>query len=72
MSNSVVTRSTELLELIHYDIADLKNTTSRGRKNYYLLFMILLNFTKIYLIETKDEVGSIFFKFKAETEKSVR
>ncbi|KAL4034932.1 hypothetical protein IC575_003605 [Cucumis melo] len=62
-------RSTDLLELIHSNLADFKNTTSKGGKNYYVSFVDdYFKFTKIYLIKTKDEVGSMFLKFKAESE----
>ncbi|KAA0060696.1 ty1-copia retrotransposon protein [Cucumis melo var. makuwa] len=65
----VETRTTNLLELIHSDLADFKNTTSRGGKNYYVSFVDdYSRFTKIYLIKTKDEAGSMFLKFKAESE----
>ena len=43
----VVIRSTELLELIHYDLTNLKNTTSRGVKIImYLLLMTSLDFLR--------------------------
>ena len=65
----VESRSTDLLELIHFNLADFKNTTSRGGKNYYVSFVDdFSRFTKIYLIKTKDEAGSMFLKFKAESE----
>ena len=62
-------RTTDLLELIHSDLADFRTTTSRGGKNYYVSFVDdYSRFTKIYLIKTKDEAGSMFLKFKAESE----
>ncbi|TYK05191.1 ty1-copia retrotransposon protein [Cucumis melo var. makuwa] len=49
-------RTTELLELIHSDLADFRTTTSRGGKNYYVSFVDdYSRFTKIYLIKTKNE-----------------
>ncbi|KAA0048162.1 ty1-copia retrotransposon protein [Cucumis melo var. makuwa] len=51
------------------DLADFKNTTSRGGKNYYVSCVDdYSRFTKIYLMKTKDEAGSMFLKFKAEFE----
>ncbi|KAL0553832.1 hypothetical protein IC582_007736 [Cucumis melo] len=65
----VESRTTDLLELIHSDLADFKTTTSRGGKNYYVSFVDdYSRFTKIYLIKIKDEAGSMFLKFKAESE----
>ena len=61
-----MTKSTELLEIIHYDLACLKNTINRGGKDYYVSFVDdFSRFTKIYLIKTKDGVGIMFLKFKA-------
>ena len=65
----VMTRSTEVLQLIHLDLADLKNTPSREGKNYYVSFVDdFSRFTKVYLIKSKDKVSSMFLKFKAESE----
>ncbi|KAL4029933.1 hypothetical protein IC575_008161 [Cucumis melo] len=65
----VESRTTDLLELIHSDLADFKNATNRGGKNYYVSFVDdYSRFTKIYLIKTKDEAGSMFLKFKAKSE----
>ncbi|KAA0036921.1 ty1-copia retrotransposon protein [Cucumis melo var. makuwa] len=62
-------RTTELLELIHSDLADFRTTASRGGKNYYVSFVDdYSRFTKIYLIKTKNEAVSMFVKFKVESE----
>lgn len=37
----ILSRSTKLLELIHSNLANFKNTTSRGRQNYYISFVVL-------------------------------
>ncbi|KAL0537600.1 hypothetical protein IC582_026583 [Cucumis melo] len=64
----VESRSTDLLELIHSDLVDFKDTTNRGGKNYYVSFVDdFSRFIKIYLIKTKDKVGSMFLKFKAKS-----
>ncbi|KAA0063949.1 ty1-copia retrotransposon protein [Cucumis melo var. makuwa] len=66
-------RTTELLELIHSDLADFRTTTSRGGKNYYVSFVDdYSRFTKIYLIKTKNEAVSMFLKFKAKSENQLR
>ncbi|KAL0546105.1 hypothetical protein IC582_016010 [Cucumis melo] len=65
----VDSRTIDLLELIHSDLADFRTTTSRDGKNYYVSFVDdYSRFTKIYLIKTKDEAGSMFLKFNAESE----
>ncbi|KAA0053505.1 ty1-copia retrotransposon protein [Cucumis melo var. makuwa] len=62
-------KTTELLELIHSNLADFRTTTSRGGKNYYVSFVDdYSRFTKIYLIKTKNEAVTMFVKFKAESE----
>ena len=49
----VVIRSIELLELIHFDLTDFKNTASRGGKNYYVSFVDdFFRFIKVYLIKS--------------------
>ena len=49
-----VERQTEILGLIHTDLADLKQTMSR--------------YTKVYLIKHKDEAFDMFLTYKAEVE----
>ena len=64
-----MTRSTELLELIHSDLANFRNIHSRGGKNYHVSFVYdFSRYTKTYLIKTKDETSSMFMKFKVESE----
>ncbi|KAL0404059.1 UNVERIFIED_CONTAM: Retrovirus-related Pol polyprotein from transposon TNT 1-94 [Sesamum radiatum] len=66
---SVTSRSTELLELIHSDLADFKNSLSKGGKKYYVSFGDdFSRYTKIYLLKSKDEAVEIFLKFKVEAE----
>jgi integrase-like protein len=65
----VAYRSTSLLELVHSDLADFKNCTSRGGNNYYISFVDdFSRYTKIYLLKSKDEAESAFLKYKAEVE----
>ena len=65
----VVERKTELLELIHTDLADFKSTESRGGKRYYITFVDdHSRYTKVYLLRTKDEAEKMFLIYKAEVE----
>jgi len=64
-----VERQTELLGLIHIDLADLKQTMSRGGKNYFVTFIDdFSRYTKVYLIKHKDEAFNMFLTYKAEVE----
>lgn len=66
---SVENRQTELLELIHSDLADFKNTSSRGGKLYYITFVDdYSRYTRVYLLKSKDEATSVFLKYKLEVE----
>ncbi|GJT38896.1 ty1-copia retrotransposon protein [Tanacetum coccineum] len=66
---NVAYKSTQLLELIHSDLADFKNTMSKGGKKYYITFVDdYSRYTKVYLIRSKDEAEEMFLKFKAEAE----
>lgn len=71
-------RCTKFLELVHTDLADLKNTTSKGGKilllklqwksipkNYLVDFS---RYTTIFLLKTKDEASNVLFKYEAEVE----
>ena len=65
----VKNRTTELLELIHTDLADFKNTVSRGGKAYFITFIDdFSRYAKVYLLRTKDEAEEMFLKHKAEVE----
>uniref|UniRef100_A0A2N9HZD6 Integrase catalytic domain-containing protein n=1 Tax=Fagus sylvatica TaxID=28930 RepID=A0A2N9HZD6_FAGSY len=64
-----VERSSELLELIHSDLGDFKNTMSRGGKRYYITFIDdYSRYTRVYLLSSKDEAENMFIKFKIEVE----
>ena len=46
-----VTRETKLLELIHSDLGDLKQTMTRGGKKSYVTFIDdYSRFTRVYLL----------------------
>ena len=64
-----VERELELLSLIHSDLEDLKNTTTRGGKRFYIIFMDdYSRYTRVYLLRNKDEVMDAFIKYKNEVE----
>ena len=66
---SLVTRETKLLELIHYDLGDLKQTMTRGGKKFYVTFIDdYSRFARIYLLRSKDEAFDMFLSYKAEVE----
>ena len=63
----ITSRKTELLELVYSDLADFKNTVSKGGKKYYITFVDdFSRYTKVYLLKSKDEAENMFLKFKAE------
>ena len=65
----VTSRQTTLLELVHLDLADFKNTTSKGRKRYYITFLDdFSRYTKVYLFRSKNEAEKMFVIYKAEIE----
>ena len=66
---SIISRKTELLELIHSNLAYFKNTVRSGGKKYYIAFVDdFSRYTKVYLLKSKDEAESMCLKFKVEVE----
>ena len=66
---STTTRKTDLLELVHSDLADVKNTMGKGGKKWYITFVDdYSRYSKIYLLKSKDEAEEMFFKYKAKVE----
>ena len=64
-----VSRETNLLELVHYDLGDLKQTMTRGGKKFYVTFIDNYSrFIRIYLLRHKDETFDMFLSYKAEVE----
>ena len=64
-----VTRESELLNLVHSDLGDLKHTMTRSGKKFYAIFVDdHSRFTKLYLLRTKDEALEMFIKYKNEVE----
>jgi len=67
--NSITTKRTKLLEFVHSDLADFKNTMSKVGKKWYITFVDdFSSYTKVYLLKSKDEVEEMFLKYKAEVE----
>ena len=59
----------ELLNLIHSNLVDIKQTMSRGDKSYFITFIDdFSRYTKFYLIRYKDEVFNMFLSYKVEVE----
>ena len=64
-----MTRETKLLELIHSDLGDLKQTMTRRGKKFYVTFIDdYFRFTRVYLLINKDETFNMFFNYKAQVE----
>ena len=64
-----VTGETKLLELIHSNLGDLKQTMTRGGKKFYVTFIDdYSKFTRVYLLRNKDEAFDMFLSYKAEVE----
>jgi len=65
----LVERQTELLRLIHTDLANLKQTMSRGGENYFVTFIDdYSRYIKVYLIKRKNGVFYVFLTYKVEVE----
>ena len=53
---SVISRQTELLELIYSDLADFKNTVSKGVTKCYITFVDdFSRYTKVHLLKSKNQ-----------------
>ena len=64
-----VTRKTKLLELIHSDLGDLKQTLTRGGKKFYVTFIDdYSRFIRVYLLRNKDETFDKSLSYKVEEE----
>ena len=65
----LVSKETKLLELIHFDLGDLKLTMTRGSKKFYVTFIDdYFRFTRVYLLGNKDENFDMFLSYKAKVE----
>lgn len=64
-----IERSTELLELIHSDICDLKFIQTRGGKKYFITFINdCIRYCYVYLLRKKDNALKMFIHYKNEVE----
>jgi len=64
-----VQRESELFELIHSALGDLKNNLTRGGKRLYITFIDdCSKYTVVYLLRSKDGVFEMFLKYKSEVE----
>ena len=69
---SSVTRSTNLLDLIHSDTCDFKSFVTRGGKKYFITFIDdHSRFFHVYLLKSKDEAFSKFVEFRSWVEKQL-
>ena len=61
--------SSNLLELIDFDVCGLSGKITRGGKRYFITFIDdLSNYVYIFLIRTKDEALDMFKIYKAKVE----
>ena len=66
---SVTSRQTTLLELVCSNLAEFETTASKGGKMYYITFVDdCSRYTKVYLLQSKNEAEKIFLKYKVEVE----
>ena len=60
-----VFRETKLLELIHYDLGDLKHILPRGGKKFYVTFVDdYFRFTRVYWLRNRDGAFDMFLSYK--------
>ena len=60
-NKSIIDRETKLLNLIHSDLGDLKQTMTRGGKRFCITFIDdFSRYIKLYLLRNKDEVFDKF------------
>ena len=60
---------TKLLELIHPNLRNMKQTMTRGDNKFYVTFIDdYPRFTRVYLLINKDEAFEMFLSYKAEVE----
>ncbi|CAM8880967.1 unnamed protein product [Rhodiola kirilowii] len=64
-----ISRTSNLLELVHSDLGDLHSTQSLGNKKYYITFIDdCSRYCYVYLLHAKDEALNKFKVYKAEVE----
>ncbi|CAM8905735.1 unnamed protein product [Rhodiola kirilowii] len=69
LSFKSISRTSNLLELVHSDMDDLHYTPSIGNKKYYITFIDdCSRYCYVYLLHAKDEALDKFKVYKAEVE----
>ena len=64
-----IERSSQILDLVHSDICDLKFVQTRGGKKYFITFIDdCTRFCYVYLLRSKDEALDAFKLYKNEVE----
>ncbi|KAK8919425.1 hypothetical protein KSP39_PZI020937 [Platanthera zijinensis] len=64
-----VSRSTQLLELIHSDLCDFRSHATRGGRKYLITFIDdFSRYCHVYLLKSKDETFETFKIFKSRVE----
>ena len=53
---------------VHYDLGDLKQTMTRGKKFSVTFIDDYSRFTRVYLFRNKDEAFDMFLSYKVEVE----
>ena len=63
-SHKVVTKIVEPLEVIHFDLCEFDDMTTRNNKRYFITFIDdYFEFTFIYLFKNKSDVFDMFKVF---------
>lgn len=64
-----VERESELLNLMHTNLGELKQTITRSGKRYYITFIDdCSGYTKVYLLRNKDKTFNMFLFYKTKVE----
>ena len=64
-----IERNSEPLDLIHWDICDMKSIPSHGGKKYFITFIDdCTRYCDVYLLNSKDEAIDAFKQYKIEVE----
>ena len=62
-------RNSELLDLIHSDVCDMKSTSTRSEKKYFITFIDdCSKYCYVYLLHSKDKTLDVFKAYKVEVE----
>lgn len=62
-------RNSELLDLIHNDVYDMKSILTKCAKKYFVIFIDdCSKYCYVYLLHSKDETLDVFKPYKVEVE----